>query len=253
MPTYIIAYCYVELLDFAGPMQRLLRTAVRLAFTVQDYWFPEVRSLPGAILRSVRCALSVRVPVGAGELRAAVDLRAGGGAHAGSHLRGRVLVGRAAAGAARSCGGRCAGADGMPQRSRRRAIPGRADADGQHLRDLAAALEPGRRGADCSGSAVCSCWRCCWQREPRAAAAQFHHTTGRYRSIPFSDLDGWRGYAAAALCCLPALAGFVAPFAVLLWQALPTPPTVWPRSSGRHPQQRRHCRRGGGGDGCCWG
>ena len=49
--------------------------------------------------------------------------------------------------------------------------------------------------------------------------SRFHHTTGRYRSIPFSDLEGWRRYAATAFCCLPVLAGFVAPFAVLLVQA----------------------------------
>src|SRR6185295_4381769 len=49
MPTYIIAYCYVELLDFSGPVQRALR-ALFGWHTVKDYWFPEVRSLPGAIL-----------------------------------------------------------------------------------------------------------------------------------------------------------------------------------------------------------
>jgi iron(III) transport system permease protein len=49
--------------------------------------------------------------------------------------------------------------------------------------------------------------------------SRIHHTTGRYRSIPFSDLEGWRRYAAAVFCCLPVAAGFVAPFAVLLVQA----------------------------------
>jgi iron(III) transport system permease protein len=48
---------------------------------------------------------------------------------------------------------------------------------------------------------------------------QFHHTTGRYRSIPFSDLEGWRALAATALCTLPVLVGFVLPFAVLLVQS----------------------------------
>ena len=48
---------------------------------------------------------------------------------------------------------------------------------------------------------------------------QYHHTTGRYRSIPFSDLEGWRGYAAAGFCAVPVLAGFVAPFGILLVQA----------------------------------
>jgi iron(III) transport system permease protein len=50
--------------------------------------------------------------------------------------------------------------------------------------------------------------------------SQFHHTTGRYRSIPFSDLEGWRGILAATACALPVLLGFAAPFAVLLMQGL---------------------------------
>ena len=49
--------------------------------------------------------------------------------------------------------------------------------------------------------------------------SQFHHTTGRYRAIPFTDLDGWRGAAAAGFCALPVLVGFAAPFALLLVQA----------------------------------
>ena len=49
--------------------------------------------------------------------------------------------------------------------------------------------------------------------------SRFHHTTGRYRSIPFSDLEGWRAAAAAAFCAVPVIAGFVLPFGVLLVQA----------------------------------
>ena len=49
VPTYIVAYTYVELFDFSGPVQRALR-ALFGWHTVKDYWFPEVRSLPGAIL-----------------------------------------------------------------------------------------------------------------------------------------------------------------------------------------------------------
>src|SRR5690606_35882476 len=45
---------------------------------------------------------------------------------------------------------------------------------------------------------------------------RFHHTTGRYRSIPFSDVEGWRGYLAAAICALPFIFGFLIPFAVLI-------------------------------------
>ena len=48
MPAYIIAYTYTGLLDFAGPVQALLRNLT--GWQYGDYWFFEIRSLPGAIL-----------------------------------------------------------------------------------------------------------------------------------------------------------------------------------------------------------
>ena len=47
MPAYIIAYTYTGLLDFAGPIQTLLRETFNWSYG--DYWFPEIRSLAGAI------------------------------------------------------------------------------------------------------------------------------------------------------------------------------------------------------------
>ncbi|WP_240612693.1 ABC transporter permease [Alteromonas flava] len=48
MPAYISAYSYTGMLDVAGPVQ----TWIRQVFNWQygDYWFPEVRSIPFAIL-----------------------------------------------------------------------------------------------------------------------------------------------------------------------------------------------------------
>lgn len=48
VPAYIIAYTYTGLLDFAGPLQTSLRETFNWQYG--DYWFPDVRSLPGAIL-----------------------------------------------------------------------------------------------------------------------------------------------------------------------------------------------------------
>ena len=48
IPAYIIAYTYTGLLDVAGPLQSLLRESFDMRYG--DYWFPEVRSLPGAIV-----------------------------------------------------------------------------------------------------------------------------------------------------------------------------------------------------------
>ena len=49
IPSYIGAYTFVEFLDFTGPVQ----TAYRALFGFQsarDYWFPDIRSLSGAVL-----------------------------------------------------------------------------------------------------------------------------------------------------------------------------------------------------------
>ena len=48
MPAYIIAYTYTGMLDVAGPLQSWLRAA--FAWQYGDYWFPDIRSLPGAAL-----------------------------------------------------------------------------------------------------------------------------------------------------------------------------------------------------------
>jgi iron(III) transport system permease protein len=48
IPTYLVAYIYADLLDAAGPVQTWLRAAVGWR-SPHDYWFPEIRSLGGAI------------------------------------------------------------------------------------------------------------------------------------------------------------------------------------------------------------
>ena len=48
IPAYIIAYTYTGMLDFAGPVQTTLREI--FSWSSGDYFFPEVRSMGGAIL-----------------------------------------------------------------------------------------------------------------------------------------------------------------------------------------------------------
>jgi len=48
MPTYVIAYAYTDFFQYAGPLQTQLRDW--FGWTRSDYWFPEIRSLPGAIV-----------------------------------------------------------------------------------------------------------------------------------------------------------------------------------------------------------
>ena len=47
MPGYIVAYVYTDLLDYAGPVQRSLRSIFGWN-SPQDYFFPDIRTLGGA-------------------------------------------------------------------------------------------------------------------------------------------------------------------------------------------------------------
>ncbi len=49
IPSYIGAYTFVEFLDFTGPVQTLYRSLFGFQ-SARDYWFPDIRSLGGAVL-----------------------------------------------------------------------------------------------------------------------------------------------------------------------------------------------------------
>lgn len=49
IPAFVGAYALVDVLDYAGPVQSALRATFGWT-TARDYWFPEIRSLPAAIL-----------------------------------------------------------------------------------------------------------------------------------------------------------------------------------------------------------
>lgn len=218
VPTYIVAYCYVELLDFSGPIQSALRTLFGW-HTARDYWFPDVRSLGGAIV----VLSAVLYPYVYLSARA-------------SFVQQSVCVLEVARTLGQTSGGafwRVA----LPL-SRPALAAGLSLALMETLNDLGAVQY---LGVNTLSASIYTTWL---QRSSLGGAAQlalvallfvlalvlaeravrgagqYHHTTGRYRSIPFSDLDGWRGYAAAAVCAIPVMAGFVVPFVILLVQSV---------------------------------
>ena len=48
VPAYIIAYTYTDFLEYAGPVQGVLRDIFGWT-SARDYWFPEIRSMGGAM------------------------------------------------------------------------------------------------------------------------------------------------------------------------------------------------------------
>lgn len=218
MPTYIVAYCYVELLDYAGPVQAAVRS-LSGATGPRDYWFPDVRSLPGAIL----VFSAVLYPY------VYLSARASFVQQSVCALEVARTLGRTPLGAFWSVA--------LPL-ARPALAAGMALALMESLNDLGAVQH---LGVETLSASVYATWL---QRSSLAGAAQIatamlmfvvlllaaerlargqassQHTTGRYRSIPFQDIEGWRGYAAAGLCLLPFIVGFVVPASVLMGHAI---------------------------------
>jgi iron(III) transport system permease protein len=218
MPTYIVAYCYVELLDYAGPLQTALRGALGFKGP-HDYWFPDIRSLGGAIwvLSAVLYPyvyLSARASFVQQSVCALEVARTLGRTPLGTLWAVALPLARPALAA------------------------GVALALMESLNDLGAVQY---LGVETLSASIYTTWL---QRSSLSGAAQIatvmlvlvamlfaaerlargkaasHHTTGRYRSIPFQDIEGWRGYAAGAVCIVPFVIGFLIPAGVLVNHAV---------------------------------
>jgi iron(III) transport system permease protein len=218
VPTYIIAYCYAEIFDYAGPVQ----TAMRGWFgwtTARDYWFPAIRSPGGAIVvMSAVFYPYVYLAARASFVQQSVCA-----------LEVARTLGRTSMGAF--------WAVALPL-ARPALAAGTALVIMECFNDLGAVQH---LGVQTLSASIYSTWL---QRSNLGGAAQLatvmlmlvigmfalerwarggakiHHTTGRYRAIPFQDIRGWKGYGAAALCALPFLAGFVLPLSLLVNDAI---------------------------------
>lgn len=217
MPTYILAYAYVELLDYTGPVQGLLRSLLGWQ-SARDYWFPDVRSMGGAIL-VLSAALYPYVYLSA---------RASFVQQSVCVLEVARTLGRTPAGVLWSVA--------LPL-ARPALAGGVALVAMECLNDLGAMqylgvqtlsvsiyttwLQQSNLGGAAQIALVALVVVVALLLAERAARghSRFHHSTGRYRAIPFTELAGWRGAAAAAFCAIPVVVGFLAPFVLLAMQA----------------------------------
>ena len=217
IPTYIVAYAYVELLDYAGPVQSQLRTF--FGFTgPADYYFPDIRSAGGAVfIFSAVLYPYVYLAARASFVQQSVCV-----------LEVARTLGRTALGAFWSVA--------LPM-ARPALAAGVALVAMECLNDLGAVQH---LGFETLTPSIYATWL---QRSNLPGAAQLssvllilvvallilervarggagtHDTTGRQRAIPFETLTGWKGKAALALVIVPFVAGFAIPFALLLKHA----------------------------------
>lgn len=218
VPTYIIAYAYVELLDYAGPVQTGLRAVFGFTSS-QDYWFPDIRSLGGAIF----VMAAVLYPY------VYLTARASFVQQSVCALEVARTLGRSPMGTFWSVA--------LPL-ARPAVAAGTALVLMEVLNDIGAVQYLGVKTLT---SSIYSTWL---QRSNLGGAAQIatimlvfivalfvieriarggaqvHHTTGRYRSMPFQDIEGMRGYLVATVCSLPFIIGFAVPFLLLAHNAV---------------------------------
>ena len=146
-PTYIVAYVYVDFFDAFGPVQSVLHALTGWRPTPAS-WYPNVRSLPGAIFVFSLVLYPVCLPRRARDVPDAERLAVRGRAHARRDALHAGAPRRAAARAPCAGGRPLARPDGDAQRHRRVGISRRAHADAVDLHHLAQSLQPARRRAD---------------------------------------------------------------------------------------------------------
>ena len=217
VPTYVIAYAYTDFLQFAGPLQTLLRDT--FGWAAGDYWFPPVRSLGGAIaLLSLVLYPYVYLLTRAAFLEQSVCV-----------LEVGRTLGRGP--------WRLFGTIALPL-ARPAIAGGAALALMETLNEFGAvqffALDTfttgiyrtwfglGERTAAAQLAGVLLLFVLALLVIERASRgkAQYFHTSSRYRELPQYELAGWRRGLAIAGCGLPVLLGFILPALLLLEMSL---------------------------------
>jgi len=219
MPAYIIAYTYTGMLDVTGPVQGFIRDTFDLRFG--DYWFPQIRSLGGAItmlslvlypyvyllsrmafLEQSVCVLEVSRTLGAGPWRAfsrvAVPL-----------ARPAIIAGLALV-----------------------LMETLADYGTVQYFGISTFTTGIFRTWFGMGSSVAAAQLSAvlmifilvlvltehWSR----SRARYHHTSTKYSRLPQIRLTGWRKWLALVFCAAPVVLGFLVPFLQLAYWAWDT-------------------------------
>ncbi len=213
VPAYVIAYVYTDLLEFAGPVQGFLRQLFGWQ-TMRDYWFPDIRTLGGAILMLALVLYPyVYLLVRAAFLEQSNSLRDAsrllGCSPWQSFYRISLPIARPAI------------AVGLALVSME-TINDFGTVDYFAVKSMSAGIyDTWLNMGNLGGSAQIASLMMFFvvilillERLARARQKQFHGSD-RFKAIATYKLCGWRAAAATALCALPVLLGFVLPVMLL--------------------------------------
>lgn len=218
VPAYVIAYVYTDILEFAGPVQGMLREIFGWA-SRRDYWFPEIRSLGGAatmmtlvlypyvyllaraaFLEQSVCVLEVSRTLGRGPWRAFLEV-------ALPLARPAIAVGLTLVSM--------------------ETLNDFGTVDFFAVQTFTLGIfDVWLNQGSVAGAAQLAVvlllvvagliWVERWGRRGQ----KFHHTTSRYRALPGYGLTGWKAAGATLACLVPVALGFVLPALVLGYYSL---------------------------------
>ena len=214
VPTYIVAYVYVDVMDVTGPVQNAIRFLFGFTSS-RDYWFPEIRSLGGAIvvmglvlypyvylttramfLMQSSCALDVSRTLGAGPLRLFFSV-------ALPLARPAIVVGVTLV--LMECLNDIGAVEFLGVRTMTFSVYDTWLNQG----NLAGA-------AQMAAVMLVIVFGLIWAERYARRRQRFHLTTNRYVALPSYRLTGVKAALAMLACALPVLLGFLVPAGELL-------------------------------------
>ncbi|MDH5748429.1 MAG: iron ABC transporter permease [Rhodospirillales bacterium] len=218
VPAYVIAYIYTDTLEYSGPVQSILRSWFGWS-SGADYWFPEIRSLSGAVammtlvlypyvyllsrvafLEQSVCALEAGRTLGRGPWRNFFQV-------ALPLARPAIVIGVTLV--------------------LMETLNDFGTVDYFAVSTFTAGIfdvwlnmnSPSGAAGLASVLLMFVLVLIILERHARRGQ-RFHHTTGTYKALPGHRLSRGRGVMASMACALPVLLGFVLPGAVLVKYAL---------------------------------
>ncbi|MEX0803286.1 MAG: iron ABC transporter permease [Candidatus Binatia bacterium] len=218
VPAYVIAYVYTDVLEYAGPVQGALRDVFGWSSS-RDYWFPQIRSLGGAVtmmtlvlypyvyllaraafLEQSVCVLEVSRTLGRGPWRSFFTV-------ALPLARPAIVIGISLV--IMETLNDLGTVDFFAVSTFTRGIY-----------DVWLNMNSVSGAAQLASVLLLFVFGLIALERTNRRKQRFHHTTTKYRPLPGYHLGGWRGIGAAIACLLPILLGFAVPCGVLLKHAI---------------------------------
>ncbi|MEH6576770.1 MAG: iron ABC transporter permease [Amphritea sp.] len=225
VPAYVIAYVYTDLLEYSGPIQIALREMFGWQ-SARDYWFPDIRTLGGAILMMAMVLYPyIYLLARAAFLEQSTTIhdasRTLGCTPLQSFYRVSLPIARPAI------------AVGLSLVSME-TINDFGTVDYFAVKSMTAGIyDTWLNMGNLGGAAQIASMMMFFvvmlislERLARAKQRQFH-SSDRYKTLTGYKLSGWRAWGATFLCALPVVTGFVVPVWVLAGYAFNNLDQLW--------------------------